>query len=334
MSSAHPLDPAGAEEYLAGRDIMVAAGLLPDPGRAPVRFAYYGLEEAPKDEVLAGEAPDRRLRAYLVNTGTGESSDVVVSLTHQKVVSARTLDPAAHGQMPILDSDFARVDEDGPGTSVHPGGRARPGLGAPGRRTRRLRGPDRAEGLQGHGRVRAPGAGLPIGPDNPYGNAIVQQVTRLTRESQAGRRADGSRGRTWRIISTERSNRFGRPTSYTLYPEAAPVLLADPDSPLAARAGFAANHLWVTRYDPDQRWPAGDYVNQNPGGAGMPAFIAGDRDIDGEDIVVWHTFGPTHVPRPEDWPVMPVARCGFVLKPTGFFDRNPTLDVAPPAAHC
>jgi primary-amine oxidase len=29
--------------------------------------------------------------------------------------------------------------------------------------------------------------GLPVGPDNPYGNAIVQQVTRLTRESQAGR---------------------------------------------------------------------------------------------------------------------------------------------------
>ena len=71
-------------------------------------------------------------------------------------------------------------------------------------------------------------SGLPIGPDNPYGNAIVQQVTRLTRESQAGRRADGSRGRTWRIISTERANRFGRPTSYTLYPEPAPVLLADP----------------------------------------------------------------------------------------------------------
>jgi primary-amine oxidase len=177
-------------------------------------------------------------------------------------------------------------------------------------------------------------SGLPIGPDNPYGNAIVQQVTRLTRESQAGRRADGSRGRTWRIISTERANRFGRPTSYTLYPEPAPVLLAAPDSPLAARAGFAANHLWVTRYDAEQRWPAGDFVNQNPGGAGLPAFVAGDHDIDGEDIVVWHTFGPTHVPRPEDWPVMPVARCGFVLKPTGFFDRNPTLDVPPPAAHC
>jgi primary-amine oxidase len=176
--------------------------------------------------------------------------------------------------------------------------------------------------------------GLPIGPDNPYGNAIAATVTRLTRESQAGRRADGARGRTWRVISTEQANRFGRPTSYTLYPEPAPALLADPDSPLAARAGFAVNHLWVTRYDPDQRYPAGDFVNQHPGGAGIPAFVAGDRDIDGTDIVVWHTFGPTHVPRPEDWPVMPVARCGFVLKPTGFFDRNPTLDVPPPARHC
>ena len=37
-----------AAEYLAGREIMAAAGLLADP----VRFAYYGLEEPPKDEVL------------------------------------------------------------------------------------------------------------------------------------------------------------------------------------------------------------------------------------------------------------------------------------------
>ena len=107
MSSPHPLDPASAQEYLAGRDILVAAGLLAEP----VRFAYYGLEEAAKDEVLAGATGDRRLRAFLVNLDSGESSDVVVSLTHGKVVSARTLDPARDGQMPILESDFVRVDE-------------------------------------------------------------------------------------------------------------------------------------------------------------------------------------------------------------------------------
>jgi primary-amine oxidase len=55
------------------------------------------------------------------------------------------------------------------------------------------------------------------------------------------------------------------------------------------------------------------------------------------DIVVWHSFGVTHIPRPEDWPVMPVESSGFSLVPFGFFDRNPALDVPPPAAgevHC
>jgi primary-amine oxidase len=621
---AHPLDPATPAEYLAGRDIMAAAGLLTDP----VRFAYYGLEEAPKGDVLAGAATHRRLRAFLVNLDNGISTDVVVSVPEGKVISARQLDPRADGQMPILDSDFAAVDEivkadpdwlaamarrglddvskirvcpitagvfgvadddrrrmvrvlafaqpgehdlawahpvdgiaayvdliekkvfkvtdefelavpaesgdyddeavrgphrntlkpieitqpEGPSftlnghelrwqdwsmrigfdaregltlhqisldgrpviyrasipemvvpygdpqfrywqayfdtgeylvgkwanslelgcdcvgeiayldatvtddtgqprdivnaiciheedfgilwkhtdifngsvqsrrqrrlvvsffstvgnydygfywyfyldgtieceikatgvlfTSAHPGGdhaystEVAPGLAAPVHQhlfSARL---DMTVDGLANAVEEVDVSGRPIGPDNPYGNAIVQEVTRLTRESQAGRRADGARGRTWRVISTERENRFGRPTAFTLYPESAPVLLADPASPVTARAGFAQNHLWVTRYDPAQRYSAGDFVNQHPGGAGIPAFIAGDRDIDGADIVVWHTFGPTHFPRLEDWPVMPVAHCGFVLKPTGFFDRNPTLDVPPPASHC
>jgi hypothetical protein len=102
-----------AAEYLAGRDIMAAVGLLTGPGDPgdPVRFAYYGLEEAPKDEVLGSTAKDRRLRAYLVNTSTGDSTDVVVSLTRRDVVSARRLDPRTDGQLPILDSDFTAVDE-------------------------------------------------------------------------------------------------------------------------------------------------------------------------------------------------------------------------------
>ena len=49
---------------------------------------------------------------------------------------------------------------------------------------------------------------------------------------------------------------------------------------------------------------------------------------------MWHTFGLTHFPRPEDWPIMPVDYAGFTLKPVGFFDRNPTLDVPAPRGHC
>ena len=112
--------------------------------------------------------------------------------------------------------------------------------------------------------------GRPAGPDNPYGNAIAQRVTRLSTSAQAARPGDAARGRVWRVVSGERANRYGKPTAYTLCPQPNPALLASPDSPLAARAAFATRALWVTRYHPAQRYPAGDFVNQSPGAPGCP----------------------------------------------------------------
>jgi primary-amine oxidase len=176
---------------------------------------------------------------------------------------------------------------------------------------------------------------VPVGEANPYGNAFTRTATRLTRESEGARDADNSVGRVWRISNPGKTNRLGQPVAYVLRPEGQPALLADETSSIARRAAFATKHLWVTRQHPDERYPAGENVNQHPGGAGLPAFVADDESIDGEDIVVWHTFGSTHFPRVEDWPVMPVDRCGFALRPAGFFDRNPTLDVpATTAKHC
>jgi Cu2+-containing amine oxidase len=94
-----------------------------------------------------------------------------------------------------------------------------------------------------------------------------------------------------------------------------------------------ALHLWVTAYDPDQRFPAGEYPNQHPGGDGLPAWTAADRPLENADLVLWHTFTAHHVVRPEDWPVISVTRVGFQLRADGFFDGNPALDVAP-AEHC
>ncbi|HXB47591.1 MAG TPA: histamine oxidase, partial [Streptosporangiaceae bacterium] len=105
---AHPLDPVSAAEYLAGRQVMAAAGLLPES----VRFAYYGLDEPHKNDVLSGgQAPDRRLRAFLIDMRSGESTDVVVSLTREVVVSSRVLDTRTDGQMPIINEDFAVAEE-------------------------------------------------------------------------------------------------------------------------------------------------------------------------------------------------------------------------------
>jgi primary-amine oxidase len=41
-------------------------------------------------------------------------------------------------------------------------------------------------------------------------------------------------------------------------------------------------------------------------------------------------MGVTHIPRPEEWPVMVCHKAGFKLMPSGFFVRNPALDVPKP----
>ena len=177
---------------------------------------------------------------------------------------------------------------------------------------------------------------VPISGSNPYGNAFTRRATRLRTECDGARLADGTAGRTWLISKPSVSNAMRQPVGYALHPEGGPVLLADPDSSIARRAAFTTRHLWVTAQTDDQRYPSGAFVNENPGGlTGIDTWIQADRNIDGTDIVLWHTFGLTHFPRPEDWPIMPVDYTGFVLKPAGFFDRNPALDVPrPPAGHC
>ena len=120
---------------------------------------------------------------------------------------------------------------------------------------------------------------------------------------------------------------MNKPTAYRLYPEGLALLMAQPESTVYARANFATKHLWATQYAPDELYPAGDYPNQHEGWGGLPTWSKADRSLDGEDIVLWHTFGFTHVPRPEDWPVMPVDYAGFWLKPHGFLNQNPTMNM-------
>ena len=80
-----------------------------------------------------------------------------------------------------------------------------------------------------------------------------------------------------------------------------------------------------------KRFGAGDYPNQSRGGDGLIKWTEADRSVENTDVVLWYTFGHTHIPRPEDYPVMPTAYIGFLLKPNGFFDMNPANDVPPSA---
>jgi primary-amine oxidase len=176
---------------------------------------------------------------------------------------------------------------------------------------------------------------VPISDANPIGNAFEPRVTLLQSESKAKRKADSSVSRYWKITNPSKLNAMGEPVAYKLIPgQGTATLLADPSSSVARRAEFARHNLWVTHFAEDERHAAGPYPYQHLGGDGLPRYAAADRSLPDSDVVLWYCVGLTHFVRPEDWPVMPVERAGFELKPHGFFDRNPALDVPAPAAHC
>ena len=172
----------------------------------------------------------------------------------------------------------------------------------------------------------------PPDESNPHHNAFYAEKTQLKTESEAQRNIDPYSARYWLITNESETNYLGQKTSYKLMPGENVLPFAHDDASVIKRAGFMTKHLWVTPYDPAEMDAAGDYPNQHPGGAGLPAYTKANRSLDNTDLVVWYTFGHHHVPRPEDWPVMPVMYTGFSLKPVSFFDRNPALDV-PPSNH-
>ena len=171
----------------------------------------------------------------------------------------------------------------------------------------------------------------PLGPENPYGTAWVARETPLRVERAAQRTVNPASARFWRITNPARLNEMGDPVSYRLQPGANVGPFMHDDSPMRRRALFATKHLWVTPYEPRERYAAGDYPWQNPGPDGLPRWTQADRSIENTDVVVWYVVGAHHVPRVEEWPVMTVAKAGFQLVPDGFFDGNPALDLPRPS---
>jgi primary-amine oxidase len=168
---------------------------------------------------------------------------------------------------------------------------------------------------------------LPPGKNNLYGSGFVMRETPLRREAEAQRQVNLATQRRWRITNPSVRNALGQPVSYALVTGENSVPYASLSSSLRKRAGFLNAHVWVTQQQPDELYAAGYYINQSKGGAGLARWVKQNRPLENQDVVLWYTFGVTHLPRPEDYPVMPVHKTGFKLAPLGFFARNPALDV-------
>ena len=174
---------------------------------------------------------------------------------------------------------------------------------------------------------------LPTGPGNPYGLAMIQRSTPLRTEEEGKQDYDWHRQRAWKVVNEGATNRLGTPTAYKLVPGGALPALIDKASPVFERAQVIGHTLWVTPYAEDERWPCGEMPTQSAADTGLPVWTQADRPIENTDVVLWYVFGINHVTRPEEWPVMPVDTVSFWLKPSGFFHRNPALDV-PPSHGC
>ena len=165
-----------------------------------------------------------------------------------------------------------------------------------------------------------------IGDGNPYGLALSTQTTTIESESQAARDFNWETQRSWKVINPNKTNRHGSNTAYKLVPGAAIPALLDSSSPVYQRAPVIGHCVWVTAFNDNERWPAGDYPTQSSEDTGITRWITDDAPLVGTDVVLWYVFGIHHITRAEDWPIMPVDIISFWLKPFGFFDRNPALD--------
>jgi primary-amine oxidase len=169
----------------------------------------------------------------------------------------------------------------------------------------------------------------PPGPQNPFENAFSARATKLETEKQARDHLNLQTARSWNIVNEKVRNAVGEPVAYRFLPGDNSFPFASENAWWRKRAGFVNYHVWVTPFNEKERHAGGDYPNQSQGGDGLSRWTEQDRPIANTDVVLWYTFGHTHLPRPEDYPVMPAAYIGFVLKPSGFFDENPANDLAP-----
>jgi primary-amine oxidase len=177
-------------------------------------------------------------------------------------------------------------------------------------------------------------AAVPAGGDDPYGLGLTVTSTPLRTESEGKQDADWNTQRAWKIVNDNVRNGLGTPVGYKLVPSSTFPALIDKSSPAFKRAEVIGHTLWVTPYRPDERWPCGDFPNLSERDEGLAVWTAADRPIENTDVVLWYVFGLHHITRPEDWPVMPTDIVSFWLKPFGFFDRNPALDVPPSPHEC
>ncbi|KAF3934741.1 hypothetical protein ABW20_dc0107216 [Dactylellina cionopaga] len=171
----------------------------------------------------------------------------------------------------------------------------------------------------------------PEDPFNPFGMGYYVAETSV--DTEAGFLEAPENNRVFKIQNPKHLNPINnKPVGYKIQAPPFQKLLASKDSYHFKRAEFADKAVYVTKYNDWEFFAAGQYTNQSRGGHGVREWCKRGTKFDteeGDDVVVWVQFGINHIPRIEDFPVMPVETVRVHLKPVNFFDKNPALDLPP-----
>lgn len=161
---------------------------------------------------------------------------------------------------------------------------------------------------------------------NPFGVGFVTERTFV--EKAGGVEQSPFTNRSYKIINENVVNPISKNNvGYKIAMPARQMILADERSFNTKRAAFATKQLWVTKYRDHQLFAAGEFTNQSQKDTGISEWVKAEDPVRNDDCVVWATLGFTHIPRVEDFPVMPVETHNIHLVPFNFFDKNPALDL-------
>lgn len=167
---------------------------------------------------------------------------------------------------------------------------------------------------------------LPMGEENPFGTGYIakRQFVNVAGHIEQSPFTN----RSYKIINENVINPVSKtPVGYKINMPAKQMILADPRSYNVKRAKYATQQIWVTKYRDNELFAAGEFTNQSTHDGGIGEWANYKDNVRNDDIVVWATMAFTHVPRVEDFPVMPVETYNIHLAPNNFFDRNPALDL-------
>ena len=124
--------------------------------------------------------------------------------------------------------------------------------------------------------------------NNPYGVGYTTEQTILHNSGTANTSVD--RHRVFKIRNDAITNPITyKPVAYKLQTAPSQMMLASPNSMGYKRAEFATKPIWVTKYQDDELYSAGEFTNQSRKAHGVETWVQRNDGTENEDVVLWHS---------------------------------------------